>query len=230
MRLDRLVSKFLELGSRNARERLASRAVTVNGVTESDGSRLIGCIDRVELGNTVLQSRTPHYIALHKPSGYVSATTDPEHPTVIDLIDAPWADELHLAGRLDRFTTGLVILTNDSHFSEALTLPEQKVPKTYFVDTDVTISIGAVAAIRSGIRLEKENVTTAPASIELFSERSCRLTIYEGKHHQVKRMFAKFDTKVTRLHRESVGSVALESLKPGQWRELTTREMDRWRP
>ena len=155
------------------------------------------------------------------PSGHVSATSDPQHPTVIDLIDEPWACDLHLAGRLDRFTTGLVILTNDSQFSESLTLPQEKIPKVYHVETDLPISAEAIATFEKGMRFEKENATTAPAQVEITSPTSCRLTIYEGKHHQVKRMFARFHIKVTALHRESVGNIALGTLKPGEWRELT---------
>ncbi len=221
MKLERLLSKSLECGHRIARARLAAGVVWVNGKRETDGARLLGSFDRVEIDGRVLRARVPHYVALHKPSGHVSATIDAAHPTVLDLIDAPWADDLHLAGRLDRFTTGLVILTNDSRFSEGLTLPGSRVPKVYVVETDLPLSEAVVGAFGEGMRFEKENAMTAPAEVEPLGECRCRLTIYEGKHHQVKRMFARFGIKVTGLHREAIGGISLEGLPLGEWRELS---------
>lgn len=183
----------------------------MNGAVVTLSGHPIGTFDRVEFRGELLQARTPRHLALHKPAGVVSATSDPKHRTVIDLIDEPWRAELHLAGRLDRFTTGLVILTNDSAFSESLTAPGRRIPKGYLVETDKPITAEATDAIRAGIRFEKEDITTHPAEIELTGERSCDLTIYEGKHHQVKRMFARFDIKVTRLHRYRVGEFTMPS-------------------
>ena len=151
----------------------------------------------------------------------MSATIDEEHETVIDLIQTEWAGELHLAGRLDRFTSGLMILTNDSRFSESLTDPSQKVGKRYRVEVDGEISPEVVTAFEEGMWFAKEKITTAPAIVELQNSTTCLLTIYEGKHHQIKRMFARFDLKVTALHREAIGEIELpEDLKVGEWREL----------
>jgi len=224
MKLERLISKSLECGCRGARARLARGGVRVNGRREADGGRWVGVFDRVEVEGHVVQARVPRYVALHKPSGHVSATVDPEHPTVIDLIDVPWAGELHLAGRLDRFTTGLVVLTNDSVFSEGLTDPGAKVPKVYVAETDTPIPAEVPAVFGNGMRFEKEKATLEPAVVELLSERCCRLTIHEGKHHQVKRMFARFGIRVVRLHRESVGPIALGCLASGAWRNLSDAE------
>ena len=147
---------------------LAARKVTVNGAVAIVGAQSITPFDRVEANGKVLQVRTPRSIALHKPVGVVSATKDSENTTVVDLIREPWAGELHLAGRLDRYTSGLVVLTNDSRFSEALTLPERKVPKTYLVRTDLEISREAISAIERGILFEKEKTTTHPAIIDIL--------------------------------------------------------------
>lgn len=225
IKLGRLLSQFSGIGSKEGRTLLKDGSVTVNGRTERDPSRRIGFFDRVECGGQTVQARTRHRLMLHKPPGHVSATVDPEHPTVIDLIDEPWKDELHLAGRLDRFTTGLVILTNDSRFSEGLTQPGRRVPKGYRVETDIAITEAAIAAIRAGMPFAKEGVTTQPARLELEGERACDLTIHEGKHHQVKRMFARFGIKVTALHRYRIGRVVLDpALAPGGYRELTDAE------
>jgi 16S rRNA pseudouridine516 synthase len=219
-KLGRLLRRWANIGKREARALIDGGQITVGGQTERDPSRLIGDFDPVTCRGEIVQNRTPRYLALHKPAGVVSATTDPEHRTVIDLIAEPWRDELHLAGRLDRFTTGLVILTNDSAFSESLTEPGRKVRKGYLVETDKAITPAAIDAIRAGMRFDKEAITTHPAEIEPTGERRCDLTIYEGKHHQVKRMFARFDIKVTKLHRYQVGEFTLPpNTSPGAyWR------------
>ena len=221
MRLDRVVGKWGGWGKRRVREKVEAGVVRVNGARERDGARQVGAFDLVEVGDEVVQDRKARYVMLHKPLGVVSATVDEEHETVIDLIEAEWATELHLAGRLDRFTSGLMVLTNDSQYSESLTTPEEKVGKRYLVGTDREIPQEAVNAFEEGVRLEKEQVTSAPALVEMISPTSCRLTIYEGKHHQVKRMFARFEIKVTTLHREAIGDLELpDDLELGEWREF----------
>jgi 16S rRNA pseudouridine516 synthase len=225
MKLVRLFCENFGMGRNEARKSIAKGEVRVNGVVERNHTRVVGYFDRVEAGDRILQDRRPRYILLYKPKGYVSATVDREHPTVIDLIDAPWAGELHLAGRLDRFTTGLVVLTNDGRFSEWLTLPEKKIPKTYVVGTDTDISKEMAQAFREGLFFAKEKIRTHPAEVVLLGNRNCRLTVFEGKHHQIKRMFARFDVKVTSLHRLSVGPFSLQDLAPGEWRELRAGEL-----
>lgn len=221
MRLDRLVGKWAGTGKRRTREVFEAGKVSLNGVVVDEGSVAVGVFDRVEVGGEVLQGRVRRYVMMNKPSGVVSATVDEEHETVIDLIDEVWAGELHLAGRLDRFTTGLVILTNDSRYSESLTNPEAKVGKVYLVEVNGVIGEEVVRAFEAGLYFEKERVMTAPAKVELLGERKCRLTIFEGKHHQVKRMFARFDLKVISLHREAIGEMSLpDDLKSGEWREF----------
>lgn len=221
MRLDRLIGKWEEAGKRRVRELLKDRHVIVNDEVVAKGAILVGKFDRVECRGRIVQARERRVFILNKPSGVVSATIDDEHQTVIDLIDEVWAQELHLAGRLDRFTTGLVILTNDSRFSEGLTEPSQGVGKRYLVETDGPIGAEVLQDFQKGLWFAKEKTMTQPAVVELLEPNRCRLTIYEGKHHQVKRMFARHDLKVTALHREAVGNIELpEDLLPGEWRPL----------
>lgn len=224
MRLDRLVGKWAGIGKRRTRELFEAGRVRFNGMTMAAGGVAVGAFDRVEVDGKILQERVPRYVILNKPAGVVSATVDQEHTTVISLIDVEWAGELHLAGRLDRFTTGLVVLTNDSRYSEWLTLPGSKVGKVYLVEVDGGIGEEVVAAFQKGVAFEKEGITTAPAKVELLASNRCRLTIYEGKHHQVKRMFARFELKVISLHREAMGDIWLpDDLEGGAWREFRPR-------
>ena len=224
MTLAQFIAKRTALGKRHAKKLLENGEVILNGNTVTIGTIELGKFDHLTAAGKTLQSNTPRYILLHKPAGILSATTDPTHRTVIDLIDEPWAHELHLAGRLDRSTTGLVILTNDSKFSESLTRPENKIPKIYLVHTDQAIPEEAITKFRKGMSFEKENTRSQPAIVDLLPENSCRLTIHEGLHHQIKRMFLRFDIRVTALHRESIGSYTLGDLQPGQWKIRESHE------
>lgn len=216
------IAKRTGLGKRHAKKLLENGEVILNGDPVTDASTPLGKFDHLIAAGESLQSNTRRIILLHKPAGILSATTDPTHKTVIDLIDEPWAKELHLAGRLDRSTTGLVILTNDSTFSESLTRPKHKIPKTYLVHTDQPIPEQAIQKFRTGMSFEKENTRSQPAIVDLLTETSCRLTIHEGLHHQIKRMFLRFGIRVTSLHRESIGSYHLGDLKPGEWRRISS--------
>ncbi|MGC6465309.1 MAG: pseudouridine synthase [Akkermansiaceae bacterium] len=221
MRLDRLVGKWLGAGKKRTREAFEAGEVQLNGKVIFKGDLQVGHFDRVEYRGRPVQDRIRRVVMMNKPSGVVSATKDEEHRTVLDMIAEPWAKELHLAGRLDRFTTGLMILTNDSRVSESLTEPGRKVGKRYRVEVDGEIGDRVVEEFERGMWFAKEGVMTAPAVVEMLDLRSCRLTIYEGKHHQVKRMFARFELKVTSLHREAIGEIELPGdLGPGEWREL----------
>ena len=227
MTLTQFIAKRTGLGKRHAKKLLENGDIMLNGQPVTDGTLPLGKFDHLSAAGDILQAHTPRYILLHKPSGIVSATTDKDHQTVIDLIDEPWATELHLAGRLDRSTTGLVILTNDSKFSESLTRPESKIPKTYLVTTDLPIPPVAIAKFRSGMSFDKEKIRTHPATVDLLSENECRLTIFEGKHHQIKRMFLRFGIRVTKLHRESVGAYRLPAdLAPGKWRKIPSMKIN----
>jgi 16S rRNA pseudouridine516 synthase len=219
MTLQQFLAKRTGQGKRHAKKLLENEEVTLNGSITNDGTLELSKFDHLIAAGEILQANTRRIILLHKPAGILSATTDPTHKTVIDLIAEPWANQLHLAGRLDRSTTGLVILTNDSRFSVSLTSPENKVPKTYLVHTDQPIPPEAIAKFRKGMSFEKENTRSQHALVDLLTETSCRLTIHEGLHHQIKRMFLRFGIRVTSLHRESIGTYNLGTLKPGQWQE-----------
>ena len=219
MTVAQFIAKKTGLGKRHAKAVLGRGEVCLNQTAITDGSQELGKFDQLTVSGEILQSHVPRYLLIHKPAGILSATSDPTHRTVIDLIREPWARDLHLAGRLDRSTTGLVILTNDSVFSESLMRPGHRIPKTYLVETDLPITAEAIEKFRSGMFFAKEKISTHEAIVIPLSETSCRLTIYEGKHHQIKRMFLRFGIRVTKLHRESIGPYVLpEDLAPGHYR------------
>ena len=226
MRLDRFICKHTEYGHQQAKRLIAAGQVKVNDLVITD---LRAAIDRfmcVELDGRRLQHQQAYYLMLNKPAGYLSATSDPQHPTVLELLPPELRTDLHLAGRLDRATTGLLLLTNDGLWSRRITAPEQKIPKVYRVTTAEPIHPDAEACFAAGVWLAREGVFTSPAPLERISACEAFLTIYEGRHHQVKRMFAAIDNEVTALHRESMGSIRLDpDLAPGQYRCLTAAEL-----
>jgi 16S rRNA pseudouridine516 synthase len=218
MRLDRFISKHSEYGHQQAKRLIAGGQVRVNGLVITDLRAEIDRFMCVELDGQRLQHQQAHYLMLNKPGGYLSATSDPQ--------PAELRTNLHLAGRLDRATTGLLLLTNDGLWSRRITAPEQKIAKVYRVTTAEPINPEAEARFAAGIWLAREGVLTSPARLERISPCEALLTIYEGRHHQVKRMFAAVDNEVTALHRESMGSIRLDpDLAPGQYRALTRTEL-----
>ncbi|RRV15372.1 pseudouridine synthase [Pseudomonas saudiphocaensis] len=226
MRLDRFIANLPDRSHRQARLLVASGRVEVNGQMVRDGTCDIRVFDHVALDGQTLQAGKPaRFFMLHKPAGCVSATSDPQHPTVLDLLDEPDKDELHIAGRLDFNTTGLLIITNDGLWSRRLAQPQSKLGKTYHVETEDPIVPACVERFAEGLYFRFENLTTRPAQLELLGPRQARLTLHEGRYHQVKRMFGHFNNKVTRLHRERMGPLILDDdLQPGRYRSLTSDE------
>ena len=226
MKLVRLIAKHRSLGRTGALRAIAAGRITVDGAVETDAGREVDRFASVTMEDESVQTATRAlYLMLHKPEGVVSATTDPQHTTVVDLIDDPDKHTLHIAGRLDRSSTGLVLLTNDGRWSKRITEKAFQLPKTYLVETRDPISPDAVEAFARGFHFHTEDITTLPADLEILDTRLARLTLREGRYHQVKRMFHRVSNRVVRLHRESIGSIRLpEDLLPGQWRPLAPSE------
>mgnify|MGYP001595195788 FL=1 len=134
MRLDRFLSHQTRLGKKIVRHKIDAGLVSVNGSVELFNRCEVDHFTTVAMDGIVLQENEAIYLMLHKPAGYLSATSDPQHPTVIELIKEDYAADLHIAGRLDRASTGLLLLTNDGRWSRSLTEPDKKVPKVYQVE------------------------------------------------------------------------------------------------
>ncbi|WP_282396630.1 16S rRNA pseudouridine(516) synthase [Pseudomonas sp. PS01298] len=227
MRVDRFLSNLPRFNRQQVRVLLVERRVSVDGVAVSDPHHEVREFSRVCVDAEVLQAgRAARYFMLHKPQGCVSATADPQHRTVLDLLDEPDKDELHIAGRLDFNTTGLMLITNDGQWSRRLTQPQTKLPKVYLVQTEQDIGPHYAATFTAGVYFAFENLTTQPADLQLLGPRTARLSIIEGRYHQVKRMFGHFNNKVTGLHRERMGPLVLDlSLAPGEYRALSEEEI-----
>ena len=227
MRLDRLLCQHPRWSRRHTLTLLAQGKVLVDGLTTTNGTLEINGFARVEADGELLQAgQTALYLMLNKPAGVLSATSDPEHQTVMDLLPEKLADKLHIGGRLDKASSGLMLLTNDGLWSRRITAPTLKKPKTYHVTTGNPIHPDTERVFAEGIHFPFENITTSPAQLECLGPNRARLTIYEGRYHQIKRMFGRFRNPVVALHRESMGDITLDSsLAPGQIRPLTELEV-----
>lgn len=227
MRLDRFLSNLPRFSRKDVRHALIAGRVKVDERVIKDPLHEVREFSQVMLDDEILQTGKPaRYFMLHKPPGCVSATVDLQHPTVIDLLNEPDKHDLHIAGRLDFNTSGLMLITNDGQWSRRLTQPTTKLPKVYLVETEQPIGKHYLEKFAEGFYFAFENLTTLPAQLTLLDSHGARLSIVEGRYHQVKRMFGFFDNKVLRLHRESMGPLALDPrLKPGEYRPLRPEEI-----
>ncbi|WP_444884484.1 16S rRNA pseudouridine(516) synthase RsuA [Microbulbifer sp. PSTR4-B] len=226
IRLDKAVSQVTDLSRSDVKRAAKAERISVNGEIVTDPAAKVQASDELYLDGEPLHEPGPRYIMLNKPLGYVSATKDGEHPTVLDLIDEPNKAKLHIAGRLDIDTTGLVLLTDDGQWSHKVTSPNHHCEKTYYALLAEKIEEDAVAKFAKGIWLNNEKKRTKPAKLEILYANEVRITIGEGRYHQVKRMFAALGNRVIELHRERIGDIFLdEELQEGEYRLLTSEEI-----
>ncbi len=225
MRLDRWLVT-LGVGSRSQVQKLIRQgAVTVNGVPVTDPSASCDTEAPLTLHRQPLDGRLTRHVMLHKPAGLLTAARDKKQPTVMDLLPEAYAAIGCMpVGRLDKDTTGLLFLTTDGELNHRLLSPTRHVDKTYLAHVDGELTPADVAAFAAGLRLS--DFEAKPALLEIVAPNEGRVTVQEGKFHQVKRMFSAVGKEVIQLHRESFGSLRLDPALPeGQWRELTDDEL-----
>ena len=227
MRLDQYLANGTGLSRKDAKRTITGKRVQVNGQLCRSTSANINTGDSVLLDGEPVTLPGELYLMLHKPAGVISATTDSSQPTALDLLPPELARQLHIAGRLDKDTTGLLLLTSDGQWSHRVTSPRRDCPKTYRVQLAEPLTAEARQALEQGIQLNGEDTATRPAQVLACSEQEIELTISEGRYHQVKRMLAAVGNHVTALHRQRIGAIELDAgLAPGQFRELTRSEID----
>lgn len=225
-RLDRFVSVRTGVARRDVRSLLAQGRVLVDGSPAVAIHQLVDEFTHVRMDGRVLQANTPFYLMMNKPIGVVSATKDEQHETVVDLLRVPYGKSLHIVGRLDYNSSGMILLTNNGRWSRQLTTPENKVAKVYRVVLANPVTEECVDAFIKGIYFPYEGITTRPAKLDLVDAYTADVTLVEGRYHQIKRMFGRFRNPVLSLHRSAIGSVPLDvSLAPGSSRELTEWEV-----
>lgn len=227
LRLDRYLATVTDY-SRSEVKRLIKRGeVVVDGATATNPASQIAPDTTVTLAGESLREARPRYFMLYKPQGYVCATRDRRHMTVLELLDEDNPEKLHAAGRLDIDTTGLVLLTDDGQWSHLITSPQRQCWKRYYVETAEPVSARSIEHLERGVFLSQEKARTLPARIEQLEEDRLRIWIQEGRYHQVKRMFAAEGNAVDILHREAIGGIELDpDLQEGEYRALTDNEVN----
>ncbi|WP_412523295.1 16S rRNA pseudouridine(516) synthase [Shewanella chilikensis] len=227
-RLDRFLAGQLNIPRKQARQLLVDGRVWLDDEQVFAADRLIHEFSHIRFDEQWLQRQNPVYWMLNKPAGVVSATQDPEHKTVLDCLPpAALVPGLHIAGRLDKQSTGLVLLSNDSRWTQALTLPSSSKAKRYRVRLANPLDDTYIEAFRDGFFFEFENVITAPAELRILASHEAEVILTEGKYHQIKRMFGRFRNPVLALHRSQIGQIVLDdSLAEGEARELTRDEVE----
>lgn len=232
-RLDKILTNYAGLTRSSAKECLKKGRVCLNGETVKDGSIKVNETDTVTMdGKTVAQLRF-RYFMLNKPGGYVSSTTDEPGdgaPNVISLFANEGVKGLFPVGRLDKDTTGLLVVTNDGALGHKLTAPSKHIDKVYLARVNKILGNADKEAFEKGF--EFKDFVSAPAGLEILEtdtekgESVARVTVHEGKFHQVKRMFLKTGCEVLELKRVSMGSLKLdENLPQGEYRELSEEEV-----
>lgn len=225
MRLDKYLHD-LGFGSRKEIGRLLSRQeVCVDGVRVKQGAAKVTPSSVVTLDGEVLVYAPTVWLMLNKPAGVITAARDARDETVMDLLPERFARmQVMPVGRLDKDTTGLLLLTNDGALAHRLLSPKRHVEKVYEITYEGSLVPDAVARCAAGIDLG--DFTTAPAALTILSEGRARLVLREGKFHQVKRMFHALGGVVTVLTRSAFGGLLLdEGLAQGEWRPLTEEEI-----
>lgn len=231
IRLDKMLGN-LGIGTRKEIKALVrTGVVTVNGQIVKDSSvHVLVPQDLVEIEGTPLNYRKFVYLMLHKPPGVVSATHDNRDETVVDLLDEEyWPFEVFPVGRLDKDTEGLLLLTNDGQLAHNLLSPKKHVMKTYYAKINGEVTSKDIAAFAGGVVLE-DGYKTLPAQLEILESgpvSEVKVSIQEGKFHQIKRMFLAVHKEVTYLKRLTMGTLELDpNLALGAYRELTETELN----
>ncbi|HEY2788298.1 MAG TPA: pseudouridine synthase [Gaiellales bacterium] len=222
VRLNRYLASAGVASRRAADEYIRAGRVTVNGAPAQLGT-LIGAGDDVRVDGERVNVQAEMVVLLHKPAGVVTTASDQHgRPTVIDLVPAPV--RLFPVGRLDRETTGALLLTNDGGLADRLMHPRHGVPKTYVATVAVDPPPAVLRRLREGVLLDDGQ--TAPATVRMAGKGRVEITIHEGRNRQVRRMLAAVGHPARALHRSRYAGIGLGDLDPGEWRVLSEREVE----
>ncbi|MGP4041531.1 pseudouridine synthase [Gracilibacillus sp. D59] len=227
MRLDKFLANMGYGSRKDVKTLVKKKRITVNNqIVRKADIHIDPNKDQIMCDDLIIEYKEYIYLMLHKPAGYLSATEDQKQKTVLDLIKKQdKVLEPFPVGRLDKDTEGLLLLTNDGQLAHELLSPKKHVDKTYIAKLARNITDEEVKQFAEGVLLE-DGYVTKPARLRTIEDNMVKITITEGKFHQIKRMFEAVDNKVLYLKRLSMGSLYLDkNLDIGEYRELTTEEV-----
>lgn len=221
-RLDKFLSEAGVASRRELGAIIRAGRVSVDGQVVSRPEQKVDEHAAVLLDGAPVCAAAPRYLLLYKPLGCVCSTDDPRDQTVLDLLGRE-GKGLFPVGRLDKMTEGVLLLTDDGQLSHNLTSPKKGVEKVYLAACSGTPDQAAVDAFAAGLTL-RDGTRCRPARLEILGPGQVRVTVHEGKYHQVRRMLAAVGAPVDTLLRERFGPLTLDGLQSGQWRNLTKEE------
>ena len=225
-RIDKIIASQGKYSRSEVKTLISKKRVTVNGeVIKSSSIKADPNTACIVVNGEELSFKKFVYLMLNKPKGYVSATEDRDHQTVLELVPLEFEGRnLFPAGRLDRDTTGLMIITDDGQMAHNILSPKKHVQKIYHVELDIPVTEEMARGFEEGVELN--DGVCKEASLEIKGEKTCFVTLKEGRYHQIKRMFGCYGAKVVELHRVAMGNLNLpKDLDEGQCRELTEEEL-----
>ena len=227
IRLDKFISDAAQVSRQDAKKFLSKGMVSVDGAVVKKGDIKVCDNNIVSINGKVLQYQKFVYIMLNKPKGVVSATEDKNDVTVLDLVKNDYAKRnLFPAGRLDKTSTGFVLLTDDGEFAHNILAPKKHVSMEYIVTLDAPVNDEIIEKFNQGVTLADGTLLKSAVLEKTDEPMVVKVVLKQGVYHQIKRMFGVFDIGVNELHRSHIGGVKLDdSLEGGQYRELTKEEL-----
>ena len=225
-RIDKVISSQTHYSRKDVKELIKKKRVTINDqiISKSD-IKINQETDIIKIDNQIIEIKKYIYLMLNKPTGYVSARVDKLDRTILDLVpDIYLHRNLFPVGRLDKDTTGLMIITDDGDFAHDVLSPKKHIPKTYMVTIDIPVTEEMILGFKNGVELN--DGICKPSILEITGEYTAKVTLTEGRYHQIKRMFGCYKAKVLKLHRIKMGNFTIpNNLKVGECREFTKEEL-----
>lgn len=226
-RIDKVISSQTLYSRKDVKELIKNKKVTVNDliINKSD-IKINEETDILKIDGEIIEIKKHIYLVLNKPKGFISATEDRTMKTVLDLVPDKYLHrDLFPAGRLDKDTTGLMIITDDGNFAHNILSPKKHISKTYNVKIDIPMTKEMVEGFKKGISLNDGDCK--PSILEITDTYTGRVILNEGRYHQIKRMFGCYKAKVLELKRIKMGNFSLpKDLPEGECRELTASELN----
>lgn len=225
-RIDKIIASQGKYSRKEVKALIAKGRIAVDGrVVSSSSEKADPLTTQISIDGKSLAFKRNLYLMLHKPKGYVSATEDRDHPTVLELVPQEYRGRnLFPAGRLDRDTTGLMIITDDGVLAHNILAPKKHVPKLYHVELDIPVTEEMRLGFSEGVMLN-DGVSKA-ADLIKTGKKTAEVTLWEGRYHQIKRMFGCFGAEVVELKRLGMGRLSLpEDLAEGECREMSEEEL-----
>ncbi len=227
MRLDKFLAHASGASRKQVKQWIKNGEATVDGQTAKSAGQLVPEFAQVCVRGETLQIAALRYIMLNKPTGTVSTAEHADERSVFALLPSEQRRALHVVGRLDVDTTGLLLLTDDGQWSHRITAPVSHCPKVYRVELSDELSDADLEQLLKGVQLNDEKQLLRARALVRHNKRLVDMTLGEGRYHQVKRMFAAVGNHVEALHRLQIGGLSLDAgLQPGQWRELNKAETE----